>query len=127
MSADEIVGPGRPPRKHQFKKGQSGNPSGRPKGSRNFKAILEAEMNRRVTIQDGGRERRVTLKEVMGRQLANAAAKGSIKHAQVIMSIIGFGEENEKSEANVSVPDAKALRRIGRSIQRLLTAGDTVE
>ena len=32
---DDYVGYGRPPKKHRFKPGQSGNPAGRQKGSRN--------------------------------------------------------------------------------------------
>ena len=28
-----VVGPGRPPKEHQFKPGQSGNPGGRPKAA----------------------------------------------------------------------------------------------
>lgn len=34
------VGYGKPPSDKQFKKGQSGNPMGRPKGSRNKKPLI---------------------------------------------------------------------------------------
>lgn len=47
----------KPPESTQFKKGQSGNPKGRPKGSGTLsqaaKVTLEAA-NRRVTIREGG-------------------------------------------------------------------------
>ncbi len=44
MSKDFETGFGRPPKKFQFKKGESGNPNGRPPGSKNIKKELEDEL-----------------------------------------------------------------------------------
>ena len=34
------VGPGRPPLEHQWRPGQSGNPRGRPRGSKSLKTLI---------------------------------------------------------------------------------------
>jgi hypothetical protein len=46
----ERIGKGNPPKVHRFKPGQSGNPSGRPKGKRNFYTDF-SEAWRRVAEQ----------------------------------------------------------------------------
>ncbi|MDQ6732297.1 MAG: DUF5681 domain-containing protein, partial [Actinomycetota bacterium] len=53
------VGRGRPPVHSQFKPGQSGNPPGRPKGSKNFITLLYQEAAEQVTIPDRGRSRKL--------------------------------------------------------------------
>lgn len=42
------VGYGRPPQEHQFKRGQSGNPKGRPKGSKNESTILREILEHKI-------------------------------------------------------------------------------
>ena len=79
------VGYGRPPRGHQFKPGQSGNPKGRPKGSRNLRKAVEEIFTGRLNLHEGNKVRRVTkLEGVLLRQL-NEALKGDHKAGQAIV------------------------------------------
>jgi hypothetical protein len=54
------VGYGKPPKNTRFKKGISGNPTGRPKKSPDFYAELIREANSLITINDKGRRIRIT-------------------------------------------------------------------
>jgi hypothetical protein len=74
------VGYRKPPRETQFKKGQSGNPRGRPHGHAKLEAALLAAFNEKVTItQDGRRLKRSKLEVAVIQQL-NKAATGD-RHA----------------------------------------------
>jgi hypothetical protein len=70
------VGYGKPPRPNQFKKGQSGNPKGRPRGSRNATTLLKEALNEQVIITENGRRRTITKKEAIVTQIVNKAASG---------------------------------------------------
>ena len=49
----DAVGYGRPPKQHQFKPGQSGNPKGRPKGAPTLQEIVAKEATKHVKIKQG--------------------------------------------------------------------------
>jgi hypothetical protein len=71
------VGYRRPPKKFQFKKGRSGNPTGerkRPSNIPDLKAQLERELNKAVT--SGKRQKTVTKAAAGIKQLADQFAKG---------------------------------------------------
>jgi len=83
MAKDDYeVGYGRPPKKHQFQKGKSGNPRGKPKGSRSTAALVEEELNRLVEVTEDGRTRKISLRQVIVRAQIAKAAKGSVRHAE---------------------------------------------
>ena len=52
---DYEVGYCKPPRGAGFKKGQSGNPRGRPPHSKNLSTLLNDTLNELVTITENGR------------------------------------------------------------------------
>jgi Family of unknown function (DUF5681) len=82
---DYRVGPGRPPKEHQFKPGQSGNPAGaRRKPSTiapDLKALFERALNEKVTLRQGEREKIITKAAAGIEQLVNQFAKGD-RHAR---------------------------------------------
>ncbi len=73
---DDGGGYRRPPRTPRYKKGQSGNLAGRPRGRRR-EAPYEAVLGRMVTVREGGVERRVTQAEAFWMYLAKRGLEGN--------------------------------------------------
>lgn len=78
----EAVGYGRPPRKHQFKPGASGNKKGRPRrqeralSPRQFRRDVLEVADMMTTIQTPSGPRKVTLVQALIRLTAQRGAKG---------------------------------------------------
>lgn len=70
------VGYAKPPKKSRFKQGQSGNPRGRPRGSRNVRSIILRLSNRAITVREGGRQLRLPAKEAVIWRIINDALRG---------------------------------------------------
>jgi Family of unknown function (DUF5681) len=86
-SKDCEVGYGRPPKATRFAPGKSGNPRGRPKGSRSVGAILKGVMSQKVTVSEGGRMRRVSRVELMLLRLVNNAARGDPRATKLALEL----------------------------------------
>jgi hypothetical protein len=81
------VGYKKPPAATQFAKGKSGNPKGRPKGSKNLRTVLEEELSAKITVQENGKKLRLNKRGVIVRSLANKAMTGDIKAAQTLLNL----------------------------------------
>jgi hypothetical protein len=94
----EVIGYRNPPFASRFRKGQSGNPKGRPRGRR--RALpYEAVLGQEVIIRDNGRERRVTADEAFLLQLTKRGLDGDIAAARAVIDAI-----RDKRGTEVSVP-----------------------
>lgn len=92
-----VVTRGKPPREHQFKPGQSGNPRGRPRGSQNFRTLLQRELDQQITATNNGREVRMTKREAMVKRIVGEALKGNLKAFDVVLQHSGEGEASAQA------------------------------
>lgn len=81
------VGYCNPPKHTQYKKGQSGNPAGRPKDSRNIKTVLRDVLREKVLIKEDGKELWVTKQEAIVRRLTVKSMNGGEKATQQVIDL----------------------------------------
>ena len=115
------VGFGKPPKHAQFKKGQSGNPKGRPKGSLNLAAVLERILREKVVLNENGRRKVVTKFDAAMTQLANKAAFGDSQAVRYLCQLVRFLEERSvpvEPTTQLSETDRKVWDNILRRFQQ---------
>lgn len=97
MSNNNNIGYKKPPVKNQFKKGQSGNKNGRPKGSKNIFNLLDMELNQKIILND---RNKFTKAQVIAKQIVNGAVKGEPKKTEML-----FKYSDKKQFGNGSLSD----------------------
>lgn len=108
---DYEVGYGKPPTSTRFKPGQSGNPRGRPKGSKNFATDLEEVLAEPVYLTENGRRRRVTKQRAAIMATINRAIRGEpAAVARVLQMLQAFlTGRSEDDEPALAYDDANLL------------------
>ncbi len=114
MTDQSDVGYGRPPKHSQFKKGQSGNPCGRPKGSKNLKTLITRELDGSITIEQNGKRRKIRRKEALVKGLVNDALKGKDRPREKVIDFVERSEmadQTAPTESELNERDAEILER----------------
>lgn len=93
------VGYKRPPKATQFAPGRSGNPKGRPRGSKNWSTIMSEAASRRRTIGMGGKKVRMSGSEAVAEQMVINAIKGCAKARRDFLNEMRFERQREAPPA----------------------------
>lgn len=129
-SRDYQVGYGKTPVETRFKPGQSGNPKGRPKGLQSVGTLLRKALLTRVTLQENGHSRHITVQEVIIRGLVNDAAKRDHKAMRVLFALLErhlVPEDTENTSGEIQSGDQAIIEDFQARLMANLTAAPTSE
>lgn len=123
-SGDYEVGYCKPPKHGQFKPGQSGNPRGRPKGSKNFKTDLLEVLKMPVQVGENGRKRKISSQRAGLLRLREKALAGDARALDKLLELArSYNDEDEipdqlvRSNSDESILanlEARIRRRVGQ-------------
>lgn len=121
----DAVGYGRPPKQHQFKPGQSGNPKGRPKGAPTLQEIMAKEATKHVKIKQGENIVTVSKMEALARRVFSKALEGDLAAARVIFQLAAEPEAaaNAGSEEPFALPSDDTIKRMLKRFDHLNSSG----
>ena len=96
----------KPPKATQFKKGQSGNPQGRPKGVKNLTTDLKEELEEKILISESGQTLEVTKQRAMLKALLAKALKGDSRAATALITLkLGLEQSENANTAEEHLSD----------------------
>lgn len=126
MSDNEKPGYGKPPKGSQFTKGKSGNPKGRPRGSKNFATTLNKELNVRVPITENGTRKTVSKQEAIAKQLVNKSAGGDARSMSMVLGEIRQLDEKAENTATDNVFTGEAADWVFQSLVRRIRSAEPI-
>jgi hypothetical protein len=113
------VGYGRPPKESQFIKGQSGNPKGRPKGSKSVASMFNQITRELINVTENGRTKTVTRLEAVLHRMTNEALSGNPRVMREFVQLSRAFEEVEQSDEIPSAPDEREAVVIENLLKRM--------
>lgn len=141
---DYEVGYKRPPKQSQFQKGQSGNPSGRPKEPTTFLASFNKQLSKDVKVIKDGKEYRITGLSAVSQKCMNMILTGDYKSMKLFLDKLAkdvniepylypepkvdtdaeLVPENPTDEQRESIQEIKAIIR--QAMREKLANGETM-
>ena len=107
------IGYGNPPRHTQFKRGQSGNPRGRPRRKKPLSTMLDELLYRPVEVKEGGRKRKMPAVQALLHRLYVEAMKGDHKAMDRLFKLRqSLGDPNEESTEAVPMGPSPAEKEM---------------
>jgi hypothetical protein len=95
-----------PPKEHQFRKGKSGNPKGRPRKKKQSSsdpgldliASVHRELGKTISVQENGQHKEITKLEAFSAQLVAQSVNGKPSQQKMLLGLLMLDthEETEK-------------------------------
>jgi hypothetical protein len=99
LKAEQKVGYKNPPMRTRFKPGQSGNPAGRPKASKNFRTLMAELITQRVRVTENGKSRSIPAHEALLKRILAQALQGDAKSTEQMLKLWQTHSNSDDSEA----------------------------
>ena len=115
-AASYEIGYGKPPKHTRFKPGQSGHPSGRPRGQRNFRTAVREALKEKITIREGDRTRTVSKMDGIIQVTFNKALKGDPRGLVAFLQLVRWAGLMDEE------PELSSAESIGAEDEAILTA-----
>lgn len=119
-----MTGYGKPPPTTRFRKGQSGNPRGRPKG-RHRQLPYDTVLGQMVTIREDGVERQVTAAEAFLLHITKRGLEGDGPAARAAMAAIEESralQRPQRSDISVVTWTVVGVGRVNSAMRKLKMA-----
>ena len=95
-----------PPVEHQFKKGKSGNPKGRPRKKKQSScdpgselvASVHRELRKSVFVQENGKHREITKLDAFSAQLVAQSVNGKPSQQKMLLSLLTLDTHEETEQ-----------------------------
>ncbi len=118
---DYEVGYGKPPTETRFVKGQSGNPRGRPKGTKNAATIFHEVTREQIQVTENGKRRTIQKVQAIWLQLTNKAVSGDLRAMKEILQWNRVYEEPAEEQLMDS-PDAERNEAVMKALVKRINA-----
>ena len=102
----------KPPKEHQFTKGQSGNPRGRPKGSKNVATLLQEELAQTIIVQEQGQNKSIKKLDAIVKQLVMKALKGDSRAIEYLFKQLNLNTDQETDKTSNFTADPEIVKNL---------------
>jgi hypothetical protein len=123
---DYAVGRGKPPVHTCFKKGQSGNQTGRPR-KKDLPELLAAAVDEPVYVTTEGERRRITKREAIVTQLVNKSTPADLRATKMLIDMLKKVEKKAgvaapREPARLSPADREVVEQFIARLRRQIAA-----